>query len=71
LVFFLLLLLNFHPEWGIKSVFNASMAAFQEVQGAADYRCRYFYPTTGLKLGTPVVKLGEGQKKPRRRRATS
>jgi len=31
------------------------------------YRQRYLHPIIGLKLGTPVVELGKGQKKLRRK----
>jgi hypothetical protein len=44
------------------------MPALQEVQQAAErVRCRYLHPTKGKKLGTPVVELGKGWKKLRRR----
>ena len=44
------------------------MAALQEaLQVAVCIRCRYLHPNNGQKLGTPVVELGKGWKKLRRR----
>jgi hypothetical protein len=44
------------------------MAALREAQGAAErVRCRYLYPTNGQKWRTPVVELGKGWKKLRRK----
>jgi hypothetical protein len=44
------------------------MTALQKTQQAAErVRCRYMHPTNGQKLLTPVVELGKGCKKLRRR----
>jgi hypothetical protein len=44
------------------------MAALQEAQQAAErVKYRYLYPINGQKTGTPVVELGKGWKKLRRR----
>jgi hypothetical protein len=44
------------------------METLQEAQQAADRdRCRYLHPTNGQKLRNPVVELGKGWKKVRRR----
>jgi hypothetical protein len=44
------------------------MAALKEAQKAVERaRCRYLHPTNGKKPGTPVVKVGKGWKKLRRR----
>jgi hypothetical protein len=44
------------------------MTALRKTQQAAErVRCRYLYPTSGQKLMTPVVKLGKGWKKLRRK----
>jgi len=45
-----------------------TMAALQEAQQADEkVRCRYLHPSNGQKLETPVVELGKGWKKLRRR----
>ena len=47
------------------------MAALQVVQQAAErIRCRYLYPTNGLKSWTPIFELGKGRKKLRRSMTT-
>ena len=44
------------------------MDALREAQQAAERsRFRYLYPTNGRKVGTPMVELGKGWKKLRRR----
>jgi hypothetical protein len=44
------------------------MATLWKTQQAAErVRCRYLHPTNGQKLLTPVVELGKGWKKLRRR----
>jgi hypothetical protein len=44
------------------------MIALRKTQQAAErVRCRYLYPTNGQKQLTPVVELGKGRKKLRRR----
>jgi hypothetical protein len=45
-----------------------SMAVLQQAQQATERdRCRYLHPTNGQKPGTPVVELGRGWKKLRKR----
>jgi hypothetical protein len=44
------------------------MTALSKNQRAAErVRCRYLHPTDGQKLLTPVIELGKGWKKLRRR----
>jgi hypothetical protein len=44
------------------------MITLQKTQQAAErVRCRYLHPTNGQKLLIPVVELGKGWKKLRRR----
>ena len=45
-----------------------SMTVLPEAQQAAErVKCRYINPTNGQKVGTPVVELGEGWKKLKRK----
>ena len=44
------------------------MTTLQKAQQATEnVRCRYLHPTNGQKLLTPVVELGKGRKKLRKR----
>jgi hypothetical protein len=44
------------------------MTVFRKtLQAAERVRCRYLYPTNGQKVLAPVVELGKGGKKLRRR----
>ena len=45
----------------------SSIAVFHDAQQALDCeKCKYLHPTNGLKLGTPVIELGNGWNKLRK-----
>jgi hypothetical protein len=47
---------------------GASRVALQKAQQAADWdKSRYLHPTNGQKLETPVIEVGKGWKKLKRR----
>ena len=51
-------------QWVGGSFKISSIAVFHEAQQALDCeKCKYLHPTNGLKLGTPMVELGEELKK--------
>jgi hypothetical protein len=53
-------------QWAYRK--DPGVAVLCEAQQVSErVRCRFLYPTNGQELGTPVVEMGKGWKKLRRR----